>query len=54
VEQGHAENVIGVAGFKVKLVNIEGLGTLTGASEVTVPLYIGIAAGQELGVLLPE
>jgi hypothetical protein len=54
VEQGHAEGVIGITGFKVKLIDIEGLPALAGTPEITVPFYIGIATGKELGILLPE
>jgi hypothetical protein len=54
VEQGHAENVIGVAGFKAVLINVQGLAALAGTSKITVPFYVGIAARKKLGILLPE
>jgi hypothetical protein len=50
MEQGHAEGIVGVAGLKVKLVNIEGLPAAAGTAEITIAFYLGIAAGQEMRV----
>jgi hypothetical protein len=54
VKKGHTEGIVGITGFDAELIYVKGGLSLTGAAQVTVTFYIGIAAGLEIRILQPE